>query len=157
MHGRLPSFRSRALLACVPVLGLVMLASAGTDGNIHLWNSDTGAPFRIIETLAPSTLAIAFSPDSKEIAFSRFTENEALTGNSDLFVIPVNGGEPKQITTNKSTDSTPLYSPDGRYIAYSALLRPGLESDLTRLFLYDRKSGERINLTEPLDRSYSNP
>ncbi|MGB6811989.1 MAG: hypothetical protein WBE23_03760, partial [Candidatus Sulfotelmatobacter sp.] len=67
---------------------------------------------------------VAFSPDSREICFSRYVENEALTGNSDLFVIPVDGGAPKAITTNKSTDSTPLYSPDGRYIAYSATLRP---------------------------------
>ncbi|MGC2019527.1 MAG: S9 family peptidase [Candidatus Sulfotelmatobacter sp.] len=96
---------------------------------------------------------VAFSPDSREICFSRYVENEALTGNSDLFVIPVDGGAPKAITTNKSTDSTPLYSPDGRYIAYSATLRPMQETDLTRLFLYDRKTGEHKNIFEATDRS----
>lgn len=81
-------------------------------------------------------------------------ENEALTGNSDLFVMPVDGSAPpKPITTNKATDSTPLYSPDGRYIAYSANLRPMQESDLTRLFLYDRKTGEHKNIFEATDRS----
>jgi dipeptidyl aminopeptidase/acylaminoacyl peptidase len=96
---------------------------------------------------------VAFSPDSREVCFSRFVENEALTGNSDLFVMPVSGGTPKAITTNKSTDRTPLYSPDGRYIAYSATLRPMQESDLVRLFLYDRSTGEHRNLTEAMDRS----
>ena len=96
---------------------------------------------------------VAFSPDSREICFSRFVENEALTGNSDLFVMPVSGGTPKAITANKSTDRTPLYSPDGRYIAYSATLRPMQESDLVRLFLYDRLTGEHRNLTEAMDRS----
>ena len=96
---------------------------------------------------------VAFSPDSREICFSRFVENEAVTGNSDLFVMPVSGGTPKAITTNKSTDRTPLYSPDGRYIAYSATLRPMQESDLVRLFLYDRSTGEHRNLTEAMDRS----
>jgi dipeptidyl aminopeptidase/acylaminoacyl peptidase len=96
---------------------------------------------------------VAFSPDSREICFSRFVENEALTGNSDLFVIPVTGGAAKAITTNKSTDRTPLYSPDGRYIAYSASLRPMQESDQTRLFLYDRRTGERKNIFEAVDRS----
>jgi dipeptidyl aminopeptidase/acylaminoacyl peptidase len=96
---------------------------------------------------------VAFSPDSREICFSRFVENEALTGNSDLFVMPASGGTPKAITTNKSTDRTPLYSPDGRYIAYSATLRPMQESDLVRLFLYDRSTGEHRNLTEAMDRS----
>jgi len=99
------------------------------------------------------TQEVAFSPDSREICFSRFVENEALTGNSDLFVMPTSGGAPKAITTNKATDSTPLYSPDGRYIAYSATLRPMLESDLTRLFLYDRMTGEHKNVFEATDRS----
>lgn len=96
---------------------------------------------------------ISFSPDSQELCFSRYTENESLTANSDLYTIAVNGGTAKQITTNKAADSTPLYSPDGRYIAYSATLRPMAESDITRLFLYDRKSGETKNIFEAVDRT----
>jgi len=99
------------------------------------------------------TEEVAFSPDGREICFPRYVENESLTGNSDLFVIPAGGGTPKAITTNKSTDRTPLYSPDGRYIAYSATLRPMQESDLTRLFLYDRQTGEHKNVFEATDRS----
>src|SRR5579862_9090158 len=96
---------------------------------------------------------VAFSPDSRELCFSRYVENESLTGNSDLFVVPTSGGSPKAITTNKSTDRTPVYSPDGRYIAYSATLRPMQETDLTRIFVYDRATGEHRNLTEAADRS----
>lgn len=99
------------------------------------------------------TEEVAFSPDSAEICFSRYVENESLTGNSDLFVMPISGGAARAITTNKSTDSTPLYSPDGRYIAYSATLRPMAESDLTRLFLYDRTTGAHKNIFEATDRS----
>jgi dipeptidyl aminopeptidase/acylaminoacyl peptidase len=99
------------------------------------------------------TAEVAFSPDSREICFSRYVENEALSGNSDLFVLPTSGGAPKPITTNKSADRTPLYSPDGRYIAYEATLRPMQETDLVRLFLYDRSTGEHRNLTEAMDRS----
>jgi dipeptidyl aminopeptidase/acylaminoacyl peptidase len=55
----------------------------------------------------------------------------------------------KNITAdNSASDSTPLYSPDGRYIAYRAQQRPGYESDRFRLMLYDRKTGERKDLTE---------
>jgi Tol biopolymer transport system component len=96
---------------------------------------------------------LAFSPDGRELCFSRYVDNEALTGNSSLFTIPVTGGAPKRITTNKAGDTTPLYSPDGRYIAYSATLRPGQETDQTRLFLYDRGTGETKNLFEAIDRS----
>ena len=58
----------------------------------------------------------------------------------------------KNITAdNPASDSTPLYSPDGRYIAYRAQQRPGYESDRFRLMLYDRNTGEKKNLTEELD------
>src|SRR5690242_21960102 len=67
--------------------------------------------------------------------------------------MPASGGTPKPITTNKSTDRTPVYSPDGRYIAYSATLRPMQETDVVRLFVYDRRTGEHRNLSEKADRS----
>ena len=51
---------------------------------------------------------------------------------------------------NPASDSTPLYSPDGKYIAYRAQQRPGYESDRFRLMLYDRKTGEKKSLTETL-------
>jgi Tol biopolymer transport system component len=95
---------------------------------------------------------VAFSPDSQELCFSRFTEKEAFVGNSDLFTLPVTGGQPKQITSNRGGDITPLYSPDGRYITYPSTLRTDLETDQARLSVYDRRSGQRKNLTERLDR-----
>jgi Tol biopolymer transport system component len=94
---------------------------------------------------------VDFSPDGQEIAFSRYSENEAITANSDLWVMPAGGGTPKAITTSKAYDATPLYSPDGRYIAYSATLRPMAESDLVRLFLYDRRTRETKNIFEAVD------
>ncbi len=58
----------------------------------------------------------------------------------------------KNITAdNPASDSTPLYSPDGKYIAYRAQQRPGYESDRFRLMLYDRKTEEKKNLTEDFD------
>lgn len=132
----------------------------GKRNHIFIMSADGGATTDITPGDVDSpiwtedgTEEVAFSPDSKEICFSRFVQNEALSGNSNLFVMPASGGTPKPITTNKARDSTPLYSPDGRYIAYSATLRPMQESDLTRLFLYDRSTREHRNLTEAMDRS----
>jgi Tol biopolymer transport system component len=63
------------------------------------------------------------------------------------------GGAAKNITAdNPASDSTPLYSPDGRYIAYRAQQRPGFESDRFRLMLYDRKTGQKRNLASNFDR-----
>ncbi|HEV2115297.1 MAG TPA: S9 family peptidase [Terriglobales bacterium] len=95
----------------------------------------------------------AFSPDGKEVAFtSNISEVEATSTNNDLFVVPVSGGTPKKITDNPASDSTPRYSPDGKYIAYLAQVRPGYESDRFRLMLYDRATGQRRSLTENFDR-----
>jgi dipeptidyl aminopeptidase/acylaminoacyl peptidase len=95
---------------------------------------------------------VAFSPDGQEIAFSRYSENESTTGNSDVYVMPAGGGAPKPITTSKGFDATPRYSPDGRYLAYTATVRPMAESDLVRLFLYDRRTGQSRNIFEAVDR-----
>jgi dipeptidyl aminopeptidase/acylaminoacyl peptidase len=92
----------------------------------------------------------AFSPDGYEICYtSNHDKNPAASTNNDLWIVPVSGGPAKNITAdNPASDSTPLYSPDGRYIAYRAQQRPGYESDRFRLMLYDRKTGEKKNLTE---------
>jgi dipeptidyl aminopeptidase/acylaminoacyl peptidase len=96
----------------------------------------------------------AFSPDGKEICYtSNHDKNPAASTNNDLWIVPVAGGPAKNITAdNPASHSTPRYSPDGKYIAYRAQQRPGDESDRFRLMLYDRKTGEKKNLTEGFDR-----
>jgi dipeptidyl aminopeptidase/acylaminoacyl peptidase len=102
----------------------------------------------------------AFSPDGREICYtSNHDKVEATSTNNDLWIVPVSvgaGDSPAQVLAktknitagNPASDSTPLYSPDGKYIAYRAQQRPGYESDRFRLMLYDRKTGEKKNLTE---------
>src|SRR6266704_328181 len=106
----------------------------------------------------------AFSPDGQEICFtSNHDKVEAISTNNDLFTVPVNGGtgvsplQAKNITAaNKAADETPLYSPDGKYIAYRAQQRPGYESDRWRLMLYDRKTGAKSELTDGFDHWVEN-
>jgi len=92
----------------------------------------------------------AFSPDGQEICYtSNHDKVEATSTNNDLWIVSVNGGPAKNITAdNPASDSTPLYSADGKYIAYRAQKRPGYESDRFRLMIYDRKTGEKRELTE---------
>lgn len=99
--------------------------------------------------------AFDFSPDSTEICFARNTEKvEAISTNNDLFVVPVGGGEAKRITGgNMGSDTTPRYSPDGRFIAYRSQARNGYESDRFRLMLYDRSAGTSRELSRGFDRS----
>lgn len=93
------------------------------------------------------------SPDGFEVCFTMKTARSPATStNSDLYVVPLEGGDPVAITSNLAADASPRYSPDGRYIAYRAQKRPGYESDRFRLMVYNRYTGEVKNLTESLDR-----
>ena len=97
----------------------------------------------------------AFSPDSKELAFARNTDkDEARSTNGDIFLVSVAGGEARRITgDNPANDSSPVYSPDGKYIAYRAQSKAGFEADRWRLMLFDRKTGQSHSLTEQFDAS----
>lgn len=95
----------------------------------------------------------AASPDGKELVFTRNPdEARAMSTNNELWVTPMEGGALKKITSNPADDTSPAYSPDGRYIAYRAQVRAGFESDRFRLMLLERASGTVTSLTESLDR-----
>ncbi|MFZ0821980.1 MAG: S9 family peptidase [Candidatus Acidiferrales bacterium] len=102
---------------------------------------------------------IAFSPDGRELCFTAVTDPmEAISTNADLFIVPADGSAaPKRITDNPGYDSHPVYSPDGKSIAYRAQLKAEYEADRWRLMLYDRATGKSSNLTETnLDRNVDN-
>src|SRR5574344_1234932 len=94
-----------------------------------------------------------FSPDSKELCYvSNHTDHPEANTNADLFLVPVTGGEAVNITkANEAWDGSPMYSPDGKYIAYRLQKVPGYESDLFRIALYDRKTGTSRIITSKLD------
>jgi dipeptidyl aminopeptidase/acylaminoacyl peptidase len=134
--------------------------SDGKYSHIFLYNFDT----KEYKDLTPGAFesptfslgggsSYTFSPDGKEMCFmSKRVDNPASSTNSDLWLIPANGGEPKNITAdNEGWDGSPEYSPDGKYIAYTKQLIPGYESDKFRLAVYNRATGENVILSEEFD------
>lgn len=96
----------------------------------------------------------AISPDSGEVAYVANTDPvPAISTNHDIYTVSIEGGEPRRITPGAGADSGPLYSPDGKYLAYRSQSRAGYESDRWRLFVSDRQTGRTTNLTENLDRN----
>ena len=93
------------------------------------------------------------SPDGAELCYAMNAEPvPAVSTNSDLYVVPMAGGESHKITLTPGADASPQYSPDGKYIGWRAQMREGYESDRWRLMLLERTSGKVTNLTENLDR-----
>ncbi len=96
------------------------------------------------------------SPDGQEMCYVRNIDPElkvSLGTNNDLFLTAIRDGQPEKLTTNRANDNSPHYSPDGRFIAFRAMARPGFEADRYTLKLYDRKSKKISDLTDHLDRS----
>lgn len=103
---------------------------------------------------ASSNVDYAFSPDSSEIAFLRNPDKiEALSTNSDIFIVKLSGGDAKNITgTNRGYDATPIYTPDGKYIIYRSQATAGFEADRWRIMRYDRASRQAVELTRGFDQ-----
>ena len=83
----------------------------------------------------------AFSPDSKELAFTENLDPEpAISTNADIFTLDLTDttAKPVKISTSPGGDFNPAYSPDGKYLAWRSQARAGYESDKFRLMLYDR-------------------
>ncbi len=127
---------------------LFVVASGGGDARDLTPGDYDVPPFSLGDPTA-----FDFAPDGKEICFARDTERVgAISTNNDLFLVSASGGEARRITgNNPGSDTTPRYSPDGRWIAYRSQARNGYESDRFRLMLYDRSSGISKDISKGFD------
>jgi dipeptidyl aminopeptidase/acylaminoacyl peptidase len=95
----------------------------------------------------------AISPNGAEVCYAMNSDPvPAISTNSDLYVVPISGGAAHKITSNPGADSNPQYSPDGKYLAWRAQVRPGYESDRWRLWVMERATGRVTDLTDNIDR-----
>ena len=125
-----------------------------------------GKPVRLsrVEADVPSRVwggneEYAISPDGKTLYFAARLRNrdEPTSTNFDIYAVPMNGkGEPENLThDNAAWDTSPIVSPDGRYLAWLAMSRPGFEADQFQVVLRDLRSGKNRVLTGNWDRSPS--
>ena len=96
----------------------------------------------------------AISPDGQELAYtSNIDEIEATSTNNEIFIVPIGGGTAKKISTSPGSDTTPLYSPDEKFIAWRSMARAGYEADKSSLVTYDRSSKKLHNWSDNSDLS----
>ncbi len=102
---------------------------------------------------------IAFAGDSKGIVFSARDagRQEPWSTDFDLYYAPIDGSKPPKCLTeeNRAWDTSPVFSSDGRTLAYLAMAKPGYESDRFRIVLRPWPKGNSRILTEHWDRSPS--
>jgi Tol biopolymer transport system component len=120
------------------------LGVASLDGGAPaaIWSDTKTTPVREMEN--PS-----WSPDGKEIV----TAGRTKEGERGLFVIPVNGSDPRRIALPASlgTPDFPAFSPDGTRIAFSA----GGEGADARIYVIPVAGGTPVNLGPGYGPSWS--
>lgn len=97
-----------------------------------------------------------FSPDGSKVVFTARLKgaSEAWSTNFDLYEVSVEGGEPRNLTPdNPAWDTQPVFSPNGKLLAWRAMERSGFEADRFHIMIQDLSSGERRSLTQSWDRS----
>ena len=100
---------------------------------------------------------IAWAQDSSGLYFAarQSDASEPVSTNIDIYWSALDGAAPANLTAgNAATDTMPVPSPDGKYLAYLAMERPGYEADRLVIQLRDLKSGTVRALTQGFDRSF---
>lgn len=108
------------------------------------------------DTDVAGTAEAAFTPDGKNLVFSAKipAKDQAWHTNFDLFQVSLAGGNKINLTKdNPAWDAKPVFSADGRYMAYLAMKKPQAEADRFGVMLLDLATGERKELAPEWDRS----
>ena len=100
---------------------------------------------------------IAWAPDGSGVYFvaREAGASEPFSTNLDIWWSDLSGGAPTNLTAgNAAHDALPAPSPDGKYLAYVAMARPGYEADRLVIHLRDLATGETRHLAHDFDRSF---
>ena len=96
----------------------------------------------------------ALSPDGQTVAYSvAVYDMEENRSNGDIWVMPVAGGPARRLTTNKASDSSPVWSPDGKRLAFVSRREGDAAS---QLYVLPLDGGEPERVTD-LPLPVSNP
>ncbi|KAJ1642771.1 dipeptidylpeptidase [Coemansia erecta] len=83
------------------------------------------------------------------------SDNMAAKTNVDIYLVPVDGSKkPKLLTGDfEGVASSPVFSPDGKYLAWLQMETPGYESDINRIFIFDIEAETNRSIARDWDRS----
>jgi dipeptidyl aminopeptidase/acylaminoacyl peptidase len=94
------------------------------------------------------------APDGSLVVFSADSRRSGLNPKMDLFLVRPGSSEARNITPDDvASDGTPLFSADGRRLAYTRQRIAGFYADTRRLVLYDVASGTHRDVAPDWDRS----
>jgi Tol biopolymer transport system component len=109
--------------------------------------SDGGAWKDVFKFSSPEqekeVTSLTISPDNKLVAYS-----SEKSGNSDIYIVPVAGGEPVRVTDHPASDYWPAWSWDGKWLAFLSS-RSGQENIwVVRLSPEGKPQGEPFSISQ---------
>src|ERR1700726_4136771 len=97
------------------------------------------------------------SPDGSRVAFVRVTVNEKKEGyNTSIWSVPTAGGEEPHQLTKGDHDSTPRWSPDGKYLLFLRATEKDGKPELPQLSILPLAGGDSFSFTD-LPKGAGNP
>jgi len=100
---------------------------------------------------------LAWSPDGKIVAYTcrkKTGKEYALSTNSDIYFYNVETGRTENKTQGMmGYDQNPVFSPDGKWLAWESMEHDGYESDKSRLFILNIKTGEKTDVSANFDQN----
>jgi dipeptidyl aminopeptidase/acylaminoacyl peptidase len=104
---------------------------------------------------------ICWSPDGKFLAYTSkklHGKEYAISTNSDVYLYNLETGSTINFTDGMpGYDRSPVFSPDGKFLAWTSMATAGYEADKDRLFIKEISKGKPEYLTENFDQWVSNP
>jgi dipeptidyl aminopeptidase/acylaminoacyl peptidase len=98
---------------------------------------------------------LSWQPDSKQIAYSCVKKDGkayAISTNADIYIYDLDTRQTSNLTTGMmGYDLEPVYSPDGKYLAWLSMERDGYESDKSRIMVYELKAKSRVDYSAYFD------
>jgi len=102
---------------------------------------------------------VTWSPDGKKIAYTSRKKvglQATLSTNSDIYLYDIESGQVQNLTEGMlGYDVAPVFSPDGKKMAWESMERDGFESDKSRLFVLNLETGEKMYATKDFDQMAS--
>jgi serine/threonine protein kinase len=112
----------RDAIAHIASDGRQVTFTSGRSGEFEIWRTDISGTGAVqLTTMRTNPGWPRWSPDRQLIAF----HTNGVNGDGDIFVVPAEGGQVRNVTSLAGTDTFPTFSRDGRWIYFSST-RTGL-------------------------------
>jgi dipeptidyl aminopeptidase/acylaminoacyl peptidase len=97
-------------------------------------------------------------PDKNKIVFSAVRRNDAEYARfgSEIYSLDLRTNQITALTTRDGADTSPIVSPDGRFVAYTGFDRTDDTYNVSKLYLMNADGSNKRALTDALDRSPEN-